>query len=1093
MCVEQHVSTGTGKSFTLLLHYSPSSSLQSRCYPALFLGGWDHVFLDSVGSDSSSFDVDQFIALACRERDNDSFSLSHDDERTKSVRESIQALLPRVLPHLASQNFFYRNQQGTQDHDTFYRRKSRLDAIMHMIVGDSTISNILCRKFSAMWFEFALLRTTRTASEALLRGTTQLSLSMSIHSILIQTFQAFLVDSLAETNQWMNLDLIGDSSINSDVSELFGLVLIGLPILPFEELVLQRKQSIHSRLMPLPASRVDAAKVYFPFFYCISAYLDDLVESVQASYVREKGPPDAYDDILVGPPSTAECLQIAMDMLQQDDSHQQVFGGGDDATSRNQERRKLAQTVIAFVATNVDAARSGDMSLFDRYLRQFLEWKVGCIANPVILRWWEGRLEECNGVASILAIHVVARLEQMDLMRVASIVSLAESFPLGSLSQEDFAENASNVTSDLLDVVFDSLERAAADNEVRCITQWSMLLSTVSQHAATFAGQSIQDEKLACRLRRLGFFLLLQEMDCAPATDSQWFDNGNNKTRSDYSLAGFLDSTGVAESESGDRGALTERVLQRFLSPLWLKTTSVFLKDDLTFLLESIVGGNFTGPRQQVAVSLVRSASGGNDVDQAYGFSIDALLQINGKFVFCDNLPCFSTDGNRLGVPHFVPEWLRSQSNVEYEATETSADFTTFFTDYGHSFHDSLLSKVVFDLLLSSFCAEAASATSEELFLGLAREVDSETSLQRKAYTQLSRLRAVGQVKCLRGTPVAAIALSARVICFIAKIAYEVATENSSHVLMGVYSNGARAFVDELMSQGGASWQQFFVFSILRLRGEGTLSAALSTNGPLRNFAWCRAWEEGIPTSRDGAIESLQQAEAVLAEVTEQENRKAAELRHCPHCRQTFIVAAVNCGQFICGQDFHQMNGHANLNGAVLINAQGCGQGFALNEAPSYRPDEAILAPLRARITDERSKLERCQQGEEMWESARSLSIPPLSHHAKNEHVGESFLPCVQLLSANENQEAEASPRRLISVLWDATGIASRLLLLPDLIEVSDSINSNPCNICFVSFCRSLNDVSSYSPSCLSFICGSTVHFVFWPLGNMLSKSQWVS
>lgn len=1051
MCVEQHVSEGTGKSFTLLLHYSPSSSLQSRCYPALFLGGWEHVFLDSVGNDSSSFDVDQFIALACRDgvHDHDSLSFGHDDESTMSVRESIQALLPRVLPHLASQNFCYRNQEGTQDDDTFYRRKSRLDAIMRTMVGDATVGEILCEKFSAMWFEYALVRATRTASEALLRGTTQLSLSMSIHSVLIQTFQAFLGDSLAETNQWMNLDLIGDSSSNSDLSELFGIVLRGLPVLPFEELVLQRKQSIHSRLMPLPTSRVDAAEVQFPFFYCISAYLDELVESVQASYVRGIGPPDAYDDIPIGPTSTAECLQMAMDMLQQGDSNQQVLGGGDDAASRNQERRKLAQEVIAFVAANADATRSGDMSLFDSYLRQFLEWKVGCTANPLILRWWDGRLKECNGATSVLAIHVVARLEQMDLMRVASIVTLAESFPLDSLLEKAFTKNASNVTSDLLDVVFDSLERTAVDNEVRCNNRWSMLLSTVSQHAGTLAGQSIKDEKLACRIRRLGFFLLLEEMNVVQATDSQWFENSNNRSRSDYSLARLLDSTDVAENDSGERGVFTERVLQRFLSPLWLKTTSIFLEDDLKFLLEYIADGNFTGPRHQLAVSLVRSASasGGGDVDRAYGFSVNALLQINGKLVSCDKLSHFSTDGNRLRVPHFLPEWLRSQSNVEYEAIEVSADFSTFFTDYGHSFHDDL-SRVVFDLLLSSLCAEAERTTSEDLFLGLTREVDSETSLHRKTYTQLSRLRAVGQVKCLRGTPVAAIAMSARVICFIAKVAYEIATDNISHVLVGLYSQDARAFVDELMSKGGALWQHFFMSSILQLRGEGTLSAAL-TNGPLRNLAWCRAWKEGIPTSRDGAIESLQQAEAALEEVTAQEKRNAADLRHCPHCRQTFIVAAVNCGQFVCGRDFHQMNGQ-----------QGCRQGFALNDAPPYRPDEAILAPFRARIADVRSKLERCQHGEEVWESARSLSIPPLWHHAKMEYAGKSFLPCVQLLSATEDYCEEASPRQLVGVLWDATGIASRVLLLPDLIEVSDSIDANSCYNCFVPFCRSLIDVS---------------------------------
>lgn len=74
--------------------------------------------------------------------------------------------------------------------------------------------------------------------------------------------------------------------------------------------------------------------------------------------------------------------------------------------------------------------------------------------------------------------------------------------------------------------------------------------------------------------------------------------------------------------------------------------------------------------------------------------------------------------------------------------------------------------------------------------------------------------------------------------------------------------------------------------TIFRLRGEGTLSTALA--GILATMAWCRAWAEGMFMSSEGATNALHRAETAIAEATVEEDRKADELRHCPHI---FIVA----------------------------------------------------------------------------------------------------------------------------------------------------------------------------------------------------------
>ena len=1011
MVVEQHLSETTKKTFALLLHYSPSSCLQSQCYPALFLGGWQHFFLDSVGDGSSEFGVDRFVALACQDTSASAASL---DSRRECILQTIQALLPRILPYLASQKLFYSNQDMIQN-ESFYHRKNVLGRLMETAVGDCTIGCILCQKFASMWLDHALFQTTRSASEALLRGTTQLSLSMSIQSVLIQSFQVFLGAAMADANQWMNLDLVHDGSSNADVLKLFGLSLQRLPVLPFEELVLQRKQSSFTRLRPLPASRHSTAKPHFPFFNFISGYFDELVETAVERHVLTTTTENNLVEL-----SVDECLCAVMDLIEQES------GTDGNPVAVDEERRSLAKSIVHFVSRAPDNDSKG-LSLFERYLHQFLEWKLGCRADPFILNWLQSRLDNINAAGNILSIHVITRLEQRDVMKVVSFAALVESLREGAE-----ASVAEPETSDLFAIIFDTLETAVAERKSLNSTQWSLLVSTVLRRAdAHLSGSCFDDEKLACRLRRLSFFVLGDKLGFPLSVeDNHWLYGKDERldSKEDYSLARFVESFDV---DSSTESLAVDMLLQHFLSPTWQLTTTVFKDDDLSYLLQRISEGKVLGASHQTAVSLLRSAGSGGG-QQAFGFSCDVLLLINARLQ-CESLSIFMPDSKRACLPHFVPKWLRKESVANGQ--DGGPANTTFFANYVHCF-DGMLPTVVFDLLLSAFACEAENSTSEQLFLLLQREMDSELSLNRQAHTQLSRLRSVGgKEQSLRGTPLAAIALSARLLCFVAKVAHEFATEMNSLVFSGAYARDALALVTELMSLKQASWQSFFIGSILKLRGEGTLSALLSPSGVFSKFGWSQAWSVGAPTLQDGAIESLRLAERALAEAVAEEERKARELRLCPHCGQPFIVAQANCGQFSCGRDAHQVHGQPALNNAVINNVQGCGQNFNLTNAPHYTSDERILAPLRTQIAEEQSKLDRCQHAAELWEHARSIVIPPLVHFVKTENPHGSFLPSSQLLSAATNRE-QASPQLLVQVLWESSNLVTRLHLLPDLFEL---------------------------------------------------------
>jgi hypothetical protein len=1031
MCVEQRISENSRKSFVLLLHYSISSAVQSRCYPALFLGGWKHVFIDGVGNSDPAFDVTQFIALACGEANLEEKLKGGHGTSVRSPRECIRALLPRVLSSVATEEIFYR-QQCPIDKDSYDLRKNLVDRVLLVTVGDESVSEILCDKFLQFWMEKALVRTAATASEGLLDRTTQLSMSMSVYSVLVQTFRDFLTDILVEANQWLNLDILLTTSLRQDVAELFGIILRHVSVSPFNEMVLQRQQSTIKTLSRLPETRVASATVQFPFFSLISAYLDEVVEKVSETLL-ERFNPDESDRLDREKVTSEQCFQAAVELIQTGESAERELVD----QSTESERRKVVLAALHFVEKN---RPSCGMSLFECYIRQYVEWRVGCPASPALMQWLHHELGSCGPTQNLVAVHVIARLERIELMRMASLTFLSESLPqLGQHEKGLDSGTSKGLPMDedgLLQQSIDLLERTLTDQSVPQ-KDWELYFSSfLIQARGLLIREKIEVEKCCVKLRVLSFLYVLRRSTSIPdalkhASDL-WLGDGSPSRLCDYTIERFLDSLGVSRGKES-WNQLAVFLLRHFFSPSWMKTVSLFRKADFDFLLSCISDGTLSGPNHQLAVSLLHIACEGEDDLCPYGvFSADALLRTSSALT-CETSTAFSKEGKRKYTPSFIPEWLRDFSS-RLTGTGTGSSpiaFPSIFREYKHSFTGEL-SEVVFDMFLSAFSEKAEQASSEDLFLILVKECESEDSLDRQTHTQISRLRATDQRCDLRGTPLAAIALSVRMVCFVAKLAQEISANLSTVAFSGAYSRDAKHLFCEIMSLPTTAWQDFFISTILRLRGDGTLMKVLEERGPLCDMACFAQWSRAMWTTEQDSGDALRLAETSLAEATAEEERKAREMRCCPHCRQPFIVDQANCGQFICGRDAHLWHGQAQVAGTVVRDTYGCGQNFSLSNATNYVVDEAVLGPLRDQIARERSRLELCGS---LWKRARSFVVPPLLHHVQNDCSGQCMLPCSSLISSLADEDK--TTRDLVKVLWNGAALSSLVSLLPDLIEVS--------------------------------------------------------
>lgn len=1026
-CVEKNVEGIGGKSFVLLLHY-PSSGRKGRsCYPALFLGGWEHFYLDGIGSQDQLLGIEDLIEAACKCQSTGELA---DRERIIScVADSCLLLLPRVVPHVASQRLFYPS-QGDTEQSLFIARSKMLHDVLKTRVGDSDIATILCRKFAAIWAEQGLLKSMRTATKGLALGTTQLSLTMSIQTALVETFDSFLTTMFMEMNDWRNLDILLEPSTTGRTCELFGILLNEIPIMPFEELVLQTKK--HAvQVSPVVDPRNESANVYFPFFRLVSSFIDQCIDLVEQG-IAQKHSMDSPDSELLCP-RDEELFLKTVELIQA------VASGDPELVAQSAGMVGRVKPVVAAIAFVQEECNPCGRSLFDLYLKHTIEWRLGCDADPFIEDQIAREVAAYGNSKNIVAVHVVTKTKSKDLRAAASFQKhvLTSSRKVASGMNDADEAHVELISSTGEEVFKRRLEHFEATSNSGGVPsdQWSTSFSVfVHQIPAMLAGKPIEDRRSACRLRMLSFFHVLIEASAATRSQQtaanvrkEWDSLSDDELVASLSLENLLSGSGATDE------LVLKLGLRHFLSPAWTKATKVFRDADFAFLLNAIIDGALDGPPQLLETLLVRACfqTAYSQMPTLAEVLTSSSLAELGPMLSCEQVSMFSSDGKRVHIPHYVPDWLLRGGREEAQERPRVAEFDVFLANYVQCFH-CRLSAVCFGVLLRIHLREAEGQSSESLFIALLRCVHGEVSIQRQEHTRRSRARKAGDEQLVAGSPLGAIALDVRLLCFVAKVAHEISVDDRAVVFSGVHADEATALFEAVMSMSHVKWQELFFSVILRVGGEGTLASALA-HGQLNQMDWCQKWCQALPSQMEAVTQSLKEAEDALAEALDEEDRKMRELRLCPNCRQPFGVLERNCGTFVCGRDFHGGQGQAG---------HGCGQTFQLDAAQPYTHDESLLAPLRATVAAEQAKFREHEHAVSLWDAAIEMQVPVVSFSVERRVSQRSLLPCSSFLSAGDT-EVDSDVVPLVEVLLMGSRRAPHFSLLPDLIEVRMRILSS--------------------------------------------------
>jgi hypothetical protein len=986
--VEQNI-LPPDKKFFLLLHF-PLSCYNST-YPALFLGKWRCIFLDGIGhADGNNVDLNNVLQSACsfEEQQLDRDSLLH-------------ALKPKAIQYVASQVTFYAcstQPQSINQVMPFTDRMIRVGETLTKTVGGKTLEALLCEKYIAMWTNDRVREVVSSAAYALTSGKSKLSFSSALSSTLQSSFNKFLAKSLLEINVWANLDVLDHLDVESE--KIFALIIsnLSLPGVPFQELLLLRDTSHPLRPLPTEIQSTEL-KVTFPFFYQISTLIEMAIDKSN------------------------------FDLLDHTSTHQDVLERVDAMLSEMADGVGSMTCVVRDVVAHVAESEC----LFTKYMQHLL-WSYGCEHSTHVEKWISHKMDAASALdercyCNIVYLHIICRENVGGMMRISSWDS-------EDMAKELFRSKGQFEGVTFVSTVAKYFQRLLVDDNFD-MNKWSASFSGFLQSIPTLMeGSKIEDEDVITNLRQLISLNILITVDAEERSVLEIVrmiaeDDTSRKT---VMVSDCLDLMEAMRDRIESYEDVRDQVLRTFFSSWWLNIISVKISYRDALFLVNAVKEHCIYIKHQMAVIYLRNVlvclpNGKQSIFPTNSFIPDLAVRLSLE-LNTTHVESFSESGERVGMPHFIPQWLSTGRDTPPMAEDIDDEISWYFRNYRNSFVNCPLTGVIYDIILGGLLENTKGISSDELLIMLQTSIQEQREVSQATHARLMRPcldqeRIRGPVS-IKGCYLRALETDALLMTFICKVAEELAINSRSSAIEGVNALCAARILNCVMPLD--HWPDLFFKIIMRLSGNGHLANLLTAvGGPLSNFDWCQNWIQGLSSRRQDVQIRLQRAETALREIELEEENKAREFRRCPHCREMFGVYQQNCGIFNCGRDAHGVG-----------RGLGCGRDFRLEAALPYTRDETLLEPLRQELREAETSFEACNQGTELWARAERLEIPPMSFLLqKDEEVSILSKIFSKCLIENIEMTAEGENiKRLVSIL-DQLPRLKHVACLPDLIEVS--------------------------------------------------------
>ena len=267
----ENVSTiKTTKLFIILLHFPPPQFFK-RCYPSLFLKGWDHFYLDTiahsivkdVGNDRGVVDIRDWFWQCC-------FPDLESPAEKDTLLEAIEYILPQSISMLASRVFFGSNGTFNRSMNGLQRSEVLKELFFRKGKEGTTIGRIICEKFRAYWNPKLMIEQLEKAANNSIKQECTLSITEFIQTNFKSLFLDFIVYLISKINEDNNIDIIFNDDCTVTVEELFTDILRLFPTDTLPQVTLFSKN--------LPQPKQFPFTLKFPFSKLVYEIMEEVVE-----------------------------------------------------------------------------------------------------------------------------------------------------------------------------------------------------------------------------------------------------------------------------------------------------------------------------------------------------------------------------------------------------------------------------------------------------------------------------------------------------------------------------------------------------------------------------------------------------------------------------------------------------------------------------------------------------------------------------------------------------------------------------------------------------------------------------------------------
>ena len=253
----------TSKLFVLLIHFPPSNFLYP-CYPALYLRGWDHFYLDTIGHEMKSgvIKIEDWFTHCCLPKEKECVD-SGDDSLLQTAKGFIKEAI-----HVISSHVPFGSYKGHPFNGEF--TISKRNELLNEFLIAKKVGVVLCKLFRSYWRPSVMSGYLEEAARLAHQQQSTLNITDTIQAGFKAIFMDFMVVMVSRMNENCNIDCLFSDSGSSIIDELFRDLLTQFTLPPLEHLKALRNT------LQLP--RNYGYIPMFPFFDMVMHHVDHMVE-----------------------------------------------------------------------------------------------------------------------------------------------------------------------------------------------------------------------------------------------------------------------------------------------------------------------------------------------------------------------------------------------------------------------------------------------------------------------------------------------------------------------------------------------------------------------------------------------------------------------------------------------------------------------------------------------------------------------------------------------------------------------------------------------------------------------------------------------